>query len=353
MTLSSSGKLISMVASSIIVLIIIGVVLGIVLKKPEQVEQEEVIVIGGYVDGKGVISRSLDLGETWTNVTWPFSDENSSITSITHDGVVFLASTTSSYCTSQNGLTWSKEITVPDRYLSNVGEVNAVTSDGKGRVVLGCVNGIILKEVLKNGKDQWWSTDVKNGNATYAAFKGKTFAIASMGGLFLTKDFGENWTTIVQNYTFDVVYAGSDMWAAAIGTSGVEIVQNGKKRLLSLPGRTLALAVNKSTLLAGTDEGVFKLTPRRKPEPDNWEKVTNEPISNLEWTGKHFVGAFIDDETKTYSKLLFFDDNSATLLTEIEINPWPDGKSVHILALSGALVPKSTEKSTEKKPVAS
>lgn len=342
MTLSSKDKLISIVASSIIVLIIIGVVLGLLFKKPEQLEQseqEEVLVVAGFVDGKGVISRSLDLGGTWTDVAWPFSDKKSVVTSLSHDGVVFLASTNAAYCTSQNGLTWSEEIIVPEDILSIVGKVNAVTSDGKGHFLLGCVDGMIFN-MVENGKQQWTHFFTPNTNATYAAFQGKkSAAIASMDGLLFTKNSGEKWNQILDEYVFDIFSGGSGMWwAAAIGTRGVAIVKNENKRLIiSVPGKALAVSGNKTTLLAGTDEGIFKLTPRLKP--DNWENVSLDPISNLEWTGKHFVGTLIEEDAKTYHTLHISDAN-ATEWTEVVIKPWPAGKSVNILALSGALVQK-------------
>lgn len=344
MTLSSRGKLISIVASSIIVLIIICVVLGLLLKKPDQSEQEEVLVIAGFVDGKGVISRSLDLGKTWTDVAWPFADKKSVVTSLSHDGVVFLASTNAAYCTSQNGLTWSEEIIVPEGLIDIVGKVNAATSDGKGHVVLGCLNGMVFN-MVENGKQTWTYFDSENSNATYAAFQGKKSAIASMHGLFLTKNYGEYWDPILRDYVFDIFSAGSGMWAAAIGTRGVGIVKNENKRFISVPGKTLAVAGNKTTLLAGTDEGIFKLTPRLKP--DDWENVSLEPISNLEWTGKHFVGTLIEEKAKTYHTLHISDAN-ATEWTEVVIKPWPAGKSVNILALSGALVQKNKESVTNK-----
>lgn len=347
MTLSSRGKLISIVASSIIFLIIIGVVLGLLFKNPAQLkqsEQEEVLVIAGFVDGQAVISRSLDLGGTWTDVAWPFSDKKSVVTSLSHDGVVFLASTNAAYCTSQNGIMWSEEIVVPEGLLSIVGEVNAATSDGKGQVVLGCVNGMVFSTV-ENGEQQWTYSVNTNSNATYAAFQGKKCAIAGMGGLYLTTNAGKNWDPILSDYVYDIVYAGSGMWAAAIGTRGVGIVKNENKRFISVPGKTLAVAGNKTTLLAGTDEGIFKLTPRLKP--DDWENVSLEPISNLEWTGKHFVGTLIEEKAKTYHTLHISDAN-ATEWTEVVIKPWPAGKSVNILALSGALVQKNKESVTNK-----
>lgn len=299
-------------------------------------EEEEVLIIGGFVDGHGVLSRSVDLGKTWTDVAWPFSDKESSVTSISHDGVIFLASTTAAYCTSQDGLTWSLEITVPEDILSIVGNVNAATSDGKGHVVLGCVDGIVFN-AGENGVHDWIDSVITNGNVTYAAFQGKKCAIASMNGVYLTTNSGRNWDPILTNYVYDIVSGSSSMWAAAIGKRGVAIVQHGKERIIRVPGKTLALASNTSTLLAGTDQGVFKLTPRLKP--DQWENVSTEPISNLEWTGKNFVGTFIDEEANT-DQTLHIANANATLWTEIAIKPWPAGKNVNILALCGALVLK-------------
>lgn len=332
---------------AVLVVVAALVAVGVVVSAAHRTREVIEVILAGCDDngaGKSAIARSVDGGVTWTDVPWPFATASTvsfnPLYCITHDGTRFLASTTTAFMTSVDGLTWSSPNTPP--VLVEIGDIAAVSSNGTD-VVLGCSHGIAYYNGTK-----WTNKYARNLNASTAAFitpktptGPTTCMVATLNdGLNMSSDRGATWVQgSVSSWKVFNVLRQPNMWISALMTGAAVMRDNVPEPtttdLATTYGQTTGLAGNGRVVLVGNDAGVFKLDDANY----SFTKIDKTPALHvLAWTGKRFVGIHsIDSPKEVYAS------NAGDTWTKMT-SPWPwTGLSptVDILALAGALVPVS------------
>lgn len=280
----------------------------------------KLLLAGGYVDGQGALARSTDGGKTWRDVQWPFklpNDKTTYLTSMTHDGRRFLASTPKQYMISVDGVRWTEGALPADA--DALGSIVAVSSNGdNGHVVLGYTGGLSYF----NGS-AWTSFALKGVNARHAAFHGAAeCAVATDSGIYYTRDAGVTWRQLNGAFAvYDIVRLRAG-WVAALGETGTAVLADGQSAPEILPTATnLTLATNDAVTVIGTNQGVTLLTAN-----NIIKKTSGPPLTSAAWSGQYFIGA-------NHAAAVHISADGGVTWTSY--TPWPGRSDVVIQAVAG------------------
>jgi hypothetical protein len=280
--LTKSDKIIIGVVVGVLVIAAIALGLGFGINWNADV----ILVAGNNNAMQTKLKRSIDGGETWTEVTSPLSN----IKSITHDGTRFYAasSTPPQFCTSvDGGLTWTEKVDIPEGVF-RADQLCVVTGNGKGAAV-ACGNNTGI--AYYDGKT--WSKPFALEALGYVAFNGETCAVPTSEGVRISVDRGKSWEPLGPPHIGYNIIRQDNKWLVA-AENGLLSLDDAGNTSISYKNKTdlkfYGIATNSQTTLAA-GVGATSVLINKPKQSKEWS-IINEIIAviTLAWTGKRFVG---------------------------------------------------------------
>ena len=330
--LTTAQKITAAVIVALIAIGIVSVILWLVLKPSGPLE---VLLAGGFVNrNKGGISRSTDGGKSWKEVPWPFTKPNGpqmGVKCIIYDGTRFFALTEFEFCTSPDGLNWSPGNLTRDA--ANLGDFQAISSNGAGHLVIGTAAGISYYD----GSN--WTHSLISGSfyGQHAAFNGEECRVNNSYGVFKTVNHGVTWTRISEVQTFDVLRQRGRWVEDTI--QGVKVVaDSGADEIDTSPVSPNALigvaASSDLDALACSENGVYRLSPPGVT-PFALTKVSSVPLNTLAWTGRQFVAFYGKNGVNDAD--IYLGTSDGTQWNTTATQPWPKNQNTMVWSVAGGI----------------
>jgi len=245
-------------------------------------------LFAGLAGGGGSIYRSSDYGMTWSDngVSSPESsgDRPDILSFCNADGFIFAVADQGVFRSSDNGTSWSLSSVGPYGCggLANIGTILFAFTGSDG-IYRSMNNGLSWSVVFDTSLDFQGLASI--GNKVFAGAFGKPLT----GGVFVSSDYGTSWTHAdsgLTDHTVETLIAdGANLYAGTLSGSFISTNSGASWSYVSTGSSTdslavLSLAVSNSSLVVGTDDGVwiYPLSQRSntKGSTNKWAQTKKE-----------------------------------------------------------------------------